>query len=136
MPKIDYAALRQATLELIDDATDATSGLVTIRRISQGAPGATPWKPAAPTVTDEVVPAVVTEPSEAKRREGDSREGAAATLVAQAAYRVLIADAAMEGAAPTTADLVVIAGSTYKVLAVETVAPGGVALLHKLEVGA
>lgn len=98
---------------------------IQIRRVTDGAVGATPWKPGAPTTADEDVFSAVF---------AIQNEKIDGTLVQRGDRLALVSAAALTGAAPTTADLAVIGGVAHQIMNVETISPSGDDVLYKLQV--
>jgi len=98
---------------------------IQIRRIADGLPGATPWKPAAPTITNETVNSAVFQIKD------DKVDG---TLTQRGDKLALISAADLTGAMPTTADFLVIVGVVHKVISIENISPSGDDVLYKVQV--
>jgi len=113
-----------------DLATSLLTGngqIIQIRRLTDGAVGATPWKPAAPTSADESVYSAVFQIQDEK---------VDGTLVQRGDRLALISAQDVTGAAPTTADFLVIQSVQYMIVNVETINPSADAVLYKVQVRA
>jgi len=107
-------------------ATDLLTGngqQVTIRRVTDGAVGSTPWKPAAPSESDETVFAAIFQIKDEKI------DG---TLTQRGDRQALISAADVSGAIPNTADFLVVGGVTHKIIMVENISPSGDDVLYKV----
>lgn len=98
---------------------------IQIRRVVDGAVGSTPWKPAAPSVTNEDILSTVFQIKDEKI------DG---TLIQRGDRLALISAEQLTGALPTTADLAVIGGVAHQIVNVETISPSGDDVLYKLQV--
>lgn len=98
---------------------------IQIRRVTDGAVGSTPWKPGAPTTADESVLSAVF---------GIKDEKIDGTLVQRGDRVALISAADVVGAAPNTADLLVIGGVAHKIINVDTISPSNDDVLYKVQV--
>lgn len=117
----DVSEFKTLATDLIAD----NGQTIQVRRVTDGALGATPWKPGAPTIADEDILSTVFAIKE------DKVDG---TLVQRGDRLALISAAALTGAKPTTADLAVIGGVAHKIINVETISPSGDDVLYKLQV--
>jgi len=109
--------------ELATDLLASDGQLIQIRRVTDGAVGSTPWKPAAPTVADETVYSAVFQITD------DKVDG---TLTQRGDSVAYISAADVVGAAPTTADFLVIGTIPMKVISLETISPSGDDVLYKV----
>lgn len=117
------AGLKNLATKLI--GTQGNSQVVQIRRVTDGAAGATPWKPASPTSADESVNGTVLAISDEK---------VDGTLVQRGDRLVLIAAQDVKNGKPTTADSIVIGGAQHKIINMEVVGPSGDDILYKVQV--
>lgn len=86
-----------------------------------GAPGGDPWNPTPGTPTDHAVTVAVTEYT-IEERSSDS--------IAESDLRVFMT----AGTEPTTADGLTIGGTSFSIVAVDTLAPDGVVIVYELQV--
>lgn len=110
---------------LASSLIQANGQQVQIKRVTDGAVGSTPWKPAAPAEALETVYGAVLGIKDAKT------EG---TLVQRGDRLVLVSAVDVTGPAPTTADYVLIGGVQHKIVDVDVVSPSGDDVLYKLQV--
>jgi hypothetical protein len=110
---------------LATDLLAANGQTIQIRRITDGAVGSTPWKPAAPASADESVLSTVFQIKD------DKIDG---TLTQRGDRLALVSAADLTGAVPGTADFLVIGGVVHKIVNVETISPSGDDVLYKIQV--
>lgn len=96
---------------------------IQIRRVVDGAPGATPWKPGAPTTTNETVFSAVFQIKDEK---------ADGTLTQRGDKQALISGADVKNGIPTTADYLVVGGVQHNIISVENISPSGDDVLYKV----
>lgn len=117
----DVSEFKTLATDLLADNGQAVS----IRRVTDGAPGATPWKPGAPTTADETVFSAVFQIKDEK---------VDGSLTQRGDKLALISAADLTGSPPNTSDFLVIGGVVHKVVNVETISPSGDDVLYKVQV--
>lgn len=96
---------------------------IQVRRVTDGVPGAQPWKPGAPTQADETIFSAIFQIKD------DKVDG---TLTQRGDKQALISAADLTGAVPNTSDFLVVGGVQHKIIMVETISPSGDDVLYKV----